>query len=487
MIIVVIINLYIVRVVIDALGVEDYGIFNVVAGVITLLSVLSNVLSTATQRFYSISIGEKNKERFSNIFSASINIYFVLSIIILIIGETIGLWFVNTQLVMPEERMVAVNYIYQFSILSFIFTILQVPYLSAIITHEDVGVYAIINICEWMLKLISAFLLYIIPFDRLIIHGAFLFIIPLFVLISYVIISRKKYQECSYKKNTDKKIYKELISFSGWTLFGSLAGVGMNQVNTILVNVFFGPIVNASRAIALQINSALNSFCSNILIPLRPPMIKAYAGKDYEYLNKIFNLSNKFIYYILLMLCVPLMFEMDIILKLWLNVVDPHAILFSRLTLIYMLIMSLNNPISIIIQATGNVKEYHTTVEIFTLLCPLATYIMFNLGYPAHTTYVLMIIAAILSHVVRLIILKKHYNPFSYKQYIIFFLVPSIIITIITSAVDYFIYLNISNDFSRLALITALTILTVIFLVLTIGLSREERNILNSLLIKNKN
>jgi len=486
MIIVMIINLYIVRVVLDALGIEDYGIFSVVAGVITMLSVLSSVLSTATQRFYSISLGENNKERFSNIFSVSINIYLILSIIVLIIGETIGLWFVNTQLVIPEERMVAVNYIYQFSILSFIFTISQVPYLSSIIAHEDVGIYAIINICEWLLKLISAFLLFIIPFDRLILYGCYLFIIPLLILITYIIISKKKYLECNYRKNSDKKIYKELILFSVWTLFGSLAGVGMNQVNTILVNIFFGPIVNASRAIAFQIISALNSFCSNILIPLRPPMIKAYAEKDYIYLNKIFNLSNKFIYYILLMLCIPLMFEMDTILKLWLNVEAPQAILFSRIILIYMLIMSLNNPISIIIQATGRVKEYHTLVEIFTLLCVPATYIMFKLGYPAYTTFILMIIAAILSHIVRLIVIKKYYRPFSFLEYMNSFVFPAIIVTFITSFLAFLIHCYVFNVILRLSLMIIISVLIISLLSLLIGLSNNERKIIKSIISKNK-
>jgi len=310
MIIVMIINLYCVRLVLNALGVVDYGIYNVVAGVVTTLSFLNNVLASSTQRFYSIAIGEKNKLQFKKIFSASLNIYVVLSIIVLVLGETVGLWFINNQLVIPHARMVAVNYIYQFSILSFIFTILQVPFLSAIISHEDVQIYAIINICEWVLKLASALLLFIIPFDKLILYSFFLFIIPLLVLISYFLISKHKYEECHYASFKEKKIYKDLLSFSGWSLYGSVASVGMNQVNTILVNIFFGPLVNTARAIALQINSALNSFTSNILMPLRPPMIKSFAENDYEYLNKIFNISNKFIYYFLLMLCIPIMFEM---------------------------------------------------------------------------------------------------------------------------------------------------------------------------------
>ncbi len=479
-----IINLYLVRVVLNALGVEDYGIYNVVAGIITMLSVLSSVLSTATQRFYSYALGENDFNRFRNIFSASVNIYIVLSIATLVVGETIGLWFVNTQLVIPENRMIAVNYVYQFSILSFISTILQVPYLSAIIAHEDVGIYAIISICEWILKLISALLLYIIPFDRLILHSGFLFIIPALVLITYIVICHRKYVGCHYKKPIEKKLYKELLSFSGWTLFGSAAGIGMNQINTILVNVFFGPLVNASRAIALQITSALNSFCSSILMPLRPPMIKAYAENDYVYLNKIFNLSNKFIYYILLMLCIPLMFEMDTVLKLWLKITDSQAILFSRIMLIYILIMALNNPISIIIQATGHVKEYHTMVEIFTLLCAPVTYVFFKLGYPAYTTFVLMVIAAVLSHIVRLILIKKYYPPFSNRVYLISFMIPAFIITSLTSIICFLIHKNIFNDLLRICLVIITSILSISLFALFIGLSKNEKDVLKAMVLK---
>ena len=482
MMVVMIINLYTVRLVLNALGAEDYGINNVVAGVITLLMSVSSVLSTATQRYYSYSIGENNLERLRNIFSTSINIYVLLSLIVIILGETVGLWFVNTHLVIPVERMNAANWIYQFSIFSFIFTFIQVPYSAATIAHEDMGIFAKISIAECVLKLISVLLIFVIPLDRLIIYGATLFLISTLVMISYIKVGYSKYAECRYQKPTEKTLFKELLSFSGWSLFGSVAGVGMFQVNTILVNIFFGPLVNAARAISLQFNMAVSSFSSSFIMAIRTPMIKSYAEESYLYLNKIFNLSNKFIYYCLLMVCLPLMFEMNTVLILWLKTTDPQTVLFSRLILVYALIMSLNNPISIIIQATGHVKEYHVPVETFTLLCVPATYILFKLGYSAYSTCIVMIIAAVASHVVRLICLKKYYKPFSYSEYIKSFLLPAFVITIVTYLIVLQIHSSNMNTSFRIFAVVFFSVICVATFALLFGLSKIEKDILKQLI-----
>lgn len=478
MMVVMIINLYTVRLVLNALGAEDYGINNVVAGVITMLISVSSVLSTATQRYYSYTIGENKLERLQNIFSTSINIFALLSLIVFILGETVGLWFVNTQLVIPAERINAANWIYQFSIFSFIFTFIQVPYSAATIAHEDMGIFALISTAESVLKLISVLLIFVIPLDGLIIYGATLFLISTLVLISYIVIGYNKYAECRYHKPTEKTLYKELLSFSGWSLFGSVAGVGMSQVNTILVNIFFGPLVNAARAISFQFTLAVSSFSSSFLMAIRTPMIKSYAEESYIYLNKIFNLSNKFIYYCLLMVCLPLMFEMNTVLILWLKTTDPQTMLFSRLILVYALIMSLNNPISIIIQATGHVKEYHVAVETFTLLCVPATYILFKLGYPAYTTYIVMIITAVASHIVRLICLKKYYKPFSYSEYIKSFLLPAFAITLVASLFVFLIHRNIMNTSLRISAVVFFSVICVAAFVFLIGLSKTEKEVL---------
>ena len=472
------INLYAVRLVLNALGVEDYGIYNVIAGVITMLNSVSSVLSTATQRFYSYSIGENKLVRLRNIFSTSIYLYALLSLMVFILGETIGLWFVNTQLIIPPERMNAANWIYQFSIFSFIVTIMQVPYSAAIIAHEDMGVFAVISGAESVFKMIAALLIFVIPLDRLIIYGAALFIISTLVLISYITVGYNKYEECRYKRSTEKTLFKELLSFSGWSLFGSVAGVGISQVNTILVNIFFGPLVNAARAISFQFNMAMSSFSGSFLMAIRPPMIKSYAEESYLYLNKIFYLSNKFIYYCLLIICLPLMFEMDTVLNLWLKTTDPQTVLFSRLILVYVIIMSLNNPISIIIQASGHVKEYHVSVETFTLLCAPATYALFKLGYPAYTTYISMISAAIASHVVRLICLKKYYKQFSYSEYIMSFLLPAFGITLVTSLFIFLVHRNIMNTSLRISAVVFMAVVLVPTFVLFIGLSKTEKDVM---------
>lgn len=482
MIFVMMINLYTVRIVLQALGAEDYGINDVVAGVITMLMSLSSVLSSATQRYYSFSIGETKLERLRNIFSTSINIYLLLSLIVIILGETVGLWFVNTQLVIPDERIIAANWIYQFTILSFIFTFIQVPYSAATIAHEDMGIFALISIAECVLKLMAALLIFVIPQDRLIIYGASLLLISTMVLITYVIVGFNKYPECRYQKPTEKTLYKELLSFSGWSLFGSVAGIGMNQVITILVNIFFGPLVNAARAISFQFNMAIGSFCGSFLMAIRPQMIKSYAEGSYLYLNKIFYLSNKVIYYGLLILCLPLIFEMNTILSFWLQSTDPQTVFFSRLMIVYALLMSLNNPISIIIQALGRVKEYHIPVETFTLLCVPATYLLFRLGYPAYSTYIVMIIATVLAHVVRLICLKKYYNPFSYSEYIKSFVVPAFAITFLTSLLVFMLHRSGMNTLLRIPAVVFLTVICVALLTFILGLSKEEKDDLKKLI-----
>ncbi|WP_026727844.1 lipopolysaccharide biosynthesis protein [Flavobacterium denitrificans] len=475
MVVVMIINLYTVRIVLKALGAVDYGINDVVAGVITMLISLSSVLSTATQRYYSSTIGDNKISRLQDIFSTSINIYFILSLVVIIFGETIGLWFVNHYLVIPDNRINAANWIYQFSIFSFIFTFLQVPYSAAVIAREDMGIFTVISTAECLLKFSAALLLFVIPKDRLIVYGASLLLTSFLIMISYVLIGYFKYEECRYKIQTERKLFRDLISFSGWSLFGSLAGVGMSQITTILINLFFGPLFNAARAISFQFNFALSSLTASFLMALRPQMIKSYAEESYLYLNKIFNLSNKVIYYGLLIVSLPLIFEMNTVLMFWLTKADPETVVFSRLILIYTLIMSLNNPISIIIQAIGRVKEYHIPVETITLLCVPVTYILFKLGFPAYSTYIVMILAAIFSHFIRLICLKKFYKAFEYSQYIKSFIIPALIITLLSSLLIFIISKSSITSFVRLPVIFCVSALSVGSLVLMFGLSKSEK------------
>ena len=282
MLVITFLNLYIVRVIIRRLGIEDYGIFNTIAGVVTIASFLTGVLSLSVQRYFSFYIGKNDIQKQTEIYSSCINIIAILSIFVILIFETIGLWFVNTQLVIPTARMVAVIWLYQFTIFTFIFSLFQIPYTAAIFAHEDIGIYAIVSTIECFLRLGAALLIGKFMIDNLSLYGACLLISSIIIFTIYIWYSKRRYQECCYTKNTDKRLYKELLSFSGWTLFGNIANIGMQQGNIILLNIFFGATINAAFGVALQINNAFGSLCNSIIIPLRPAMIKAYAELVYQ-------------------------------------------------------------------------------------------------------------------------------------------------------------------------------------------------------------
>jgi O-antigen/teichoic acid export membrane protein len=480
MLIVMAVNLFTVRIVLGALGFEDYGIYDVVAGIVTMLSGLSNVLGSATQRFYSKFIGEQKNDQLQAIFSDSFKLHLHLIIIVFLISESIGLWFLNTQLNIPEERIFASNLIFQFSILSFVFSFIHIPYSAALVAHEDLGTFAFISLIESFLKFFAGLVISTVYADRLILYGAFLLAISFLVSSGYILMARKKYKECVSFKFRGKKLNRELLSFSGWSLFGSAAGISISHVLTILINVFFGPITNASRAISIQFNLALSSFSSSFLLAVRTPMIKAYAETSYAALNTLFYFANKVLLYCLLVITVPLFFEMDLVLKVWLDKIDAQTILFSRLMLIYTIVMLLNNPISIIIQAIGRVKEYHLLVETFTLICVPITYFFFKMGYQAYVSYIILIISAAIAHIARLISLKKYYHYFSYSTYLKNFLLPGIMVTLCASLFVFLVtYIDLHGIF-KLFISIITSFLSILFCVLMFGFSDDEQAQLGS-------
>ena len=474
MAVVMVVNLYTVRLVLNALGAVDYGIYDVVAGIVVMLQSVSTVLSVSTQRYYSYALGESDFYKISQVFSASINVFTIFSLIVLLLSETVGLWFLNTYLDIPDSRMTAANIIYQFSIFSFIALIMQTPFSAAVIANEDMGYFSLISILECMLRLLTAFFIAHSLGDRLVYYGLFLMVITLLSLAIYIIITFNNYHYFKYslKKAT---IWRELLVFSGWTLVGSTSGVLMTQVCTILVNIFFGPIVNAARAIAFQMFNALNSFCNSFLMAVRPPMVKAYAEHRFEYLNQLFIYSTKFIFYTLLVLFIPLYLEMDYVLRIWLKTTDLQAVLFSRLMLIYALLLSLSNPITFIMHAGGFVKHYHISVEIPTLAIMPITYFLFEVGYPAYTTYIVMIICITCSHVIRLLCMKKFYPYYEIKNYVRLFVVPAVIITLISFALAERLHSLVKYEILRLVCISVQTFMVTFSLTYFVGLNNEER------------
>lgn len=474
MMIVMIVNLFAVRIILKALGVEDYGLFNVVAGVITMFSCVTSVLMTATQRYYSYSIGEGNFNKLNKIYSASVKICLIGSVFIIFVGETLGVWFINNYLVIPHERLYAANWLFQMTILSFVLNFMQIPFGAAIIAHEKMGYFAAISTLETLLKFLAALLLLVVDSDKLIIYGAFLATISLISLVLYFYIAFTKFPECHYKKVNDRLLYKELLSFTGWNFLGSLAGVGMHYVNMILVNIFFGPIINAAQAIAFQISSSLNTFSGSFIMALRPPMIKLYAENNYIELDRLFAISNKAVFYLMLMICIPLYLEMNTILLLWLNVEDNNTVLFARLIIIYTIILIMNNPISIIMQATGYVKQYFLPVESVTLLCPFISFLLFKMQFPSYFVFIAMIICVLVSHIIRIIVLNKYYPSPILRDYLIFCL-KAIFITICVILITMFVRLKISGEICRFICVTTTSILVTLIFVYVLALNKQER------------
>lgn len=484
MLFVMLVNIFSVRYVLKGLGVVDYGIFNVVAGLVTMFSSLSSIISSATLRFHSYAIGEGKEEKVSDVFTASVNIYALLAVIILIAGEIIGVWFINAKADIPIDRLITANWVFQSTMISFVIGLMTSPFSSLIFAYERMHVFSVVSVCDCVLKFFLAYSLLYLSGDHLLWYGIGLLFIQSLSFFAYLITSRHGGGEYYYKKKTEKQLYRQMLSFSGWTLFSSSASIGISQLVTMVTNVFFGPVVNAARAISFQVISAMNSFTGNIIVALRPPMIKQYAEGDYEKVKHYFNFSNKAVFYSLLLILLPLFFEMETVLRLWLEVDDSQTVLFCRLILVYALILSLNNPISIIIQATGNIKAYSTYVEIPTLLCFPATWGLYALGMPAESAFYVMIVAIVASHIIRLLCLKNVFPVISYKDYFVHFLLPAIVILCIVSLCLFFIQQKIIEGLPRLLAILITNSLLLFVSCFVIGLSQTERNALISLIME---
>ena len=484
MIIVMSINLYSVRILLANIGLEDYGLYNLIFGLVQVFLIFSIAFSNTTQRFYSTCLGSKGKvtAEFQRIFSASVTLFFILALTIIIIAETFGLWFVNNKLFIPNNRVFAVNCLYQLTIFSFIANIIQIPFSAAVISYQDLKFFSLISIFESILKLMAILALGLNFYDNLIIYGILILVISLVVLIAYFITATSRYDGCRYSKFCGKDLLRNFLTFSGWSCFASAAGVGINQVNTIITNIFFGPIVNAGRAISFQFNIALNSLVSSFILAVKAPMITSYAEESYTFLNRIFSLSNKLIYYSLYVVCLPIFIEMEGVLEFWLNHDSPETILFSRLILIYCVILALNNPISIIIQATGKMKEYHLPVELLTLSNVPITYFLFANGFPPYSTFVVMIGSAVVAHLVRLNRLKKFYKQFQYHDYFKSFLFPALLITLTTSFLGFLLHISISDSLLRLFTVFLVVSFSVLILVPLLGLSNYEKELVNKLI-----
>ncbi len=375
-----VVSLYTSRVILNVLGVEDFGIYNVIGGVVAMFSVISGSLSAAISRFITYELGKGDQSKLNKIFSASVTIQLLLSLIIVVLIETVGVWFLNTKMVIPEERMTAANWVLQLSIVSFVLGLLSVPYNAAIIAHEKMSAFAYISILEAMGKLAIALLIVVSPIDKLIFFAILTCVVGVIVRFAYGYYCQKHFAECTYHFHWDKDILKQMFGFAGWNFIGAASSVLRDQGGNIVINLFHGPAVNAARGIAMSVNTAVTGFVTNFMTALNPQITKSYASGDHAYMMTLIFQGARLSFYMLLLLSLPILVNTHYILVLWLKLVPEHAVLFVQLMLIFAMAESISNPLVTAMLATGRIRNYQIVVGGLQMMNLPISYVCLRLG-----------------------------------------------------------------------------------------------------------
>lgn len=482
-IIIVLVSLYTVRIVLNTLGVADYGIYNAIGGIVTFFSFLSASMAGTSQRFFSFELGRGNYERLEKTFIMNCILYSLIAIAAMILLETVGLWFIYYKLLIPPERVVAARWVYQFSALTFLSTIIAMPFRALIIAHEDMGIYAYISIVEAIVKLGMVFLLIWLPWDKLQIYAVLVCIMSIIITIVYIIICKTKYKECQFHIYWEKNLFKEIAEFTGCSLFGSTTAILKNQAVTILLNQFFNPVVVAARAIADQINAQIVAFSSNFNTGLYPPIVKSYAAGNQEQMFRFIFKGSKMTYFLMFIFTLPLVIEMQAILTLWLKNPPEWTTLFAQLTLIAALIDSISYPLMTTAQATGKIRLYELILGCILIASFLISWLVLYLGMPAYSVIFVTIGINVVMFAVRLLLIR-YLAKLSIGTYLRVVVSPMIAVSAISIVLSLLIKYVLPDGFLYLCL----TIITCIIISATamyfIGLDKWERKTIRGIIIK---
>lgn len=470
-----VINLYTSRVILNTLGIVDYGINNVVGGVITMLGFLTSSLGAASSRYITYDLGKGNMSVMKKTFGNILTIHFILAAVVLVIGETLGLWFMSTQLQIPPERETAALWVYQFSIFSSILAVISVPYNATIIAHEKMSAFAYISIADAVLKLLIVYLLVVIPYDKLIIYAILYFCIQVFDRIVYGIYCTKHFEETHTRLRYNGKLFREIFSFAGWTMNGNLAVMGYTQGLNILLNIFFGPAVNAARGIAVQVQGVCQQFCSNFQMALNPQLTKSYAQGDLENMHRLLVKSSKFSFYILFFIVLPLMFEAEFVLKLWLGIVPEHTVTFLRLILIVGLLYTLSNPIIVSVHATGRLKKFQLIEgTMLLIIVPIAYILLKFFGIRPEYVFVVHIIVELCTQYARLRIVLPMIGM-KLSNYLMSVIKPILWVVLISPWLPYMANVTIHGQWISFFVVCIMCVLCISVCVYFIGCTISER------------
>lgn len=468
------VSLYTSRVILNALGVEDYGIYSVVGGVVTMFSMLSGSLSAAISRFITFELGTGNKEKLEKVFSSSVTIQAGIALVIIIIAETAGLWFLNEKMVIADDRMPAANWCFQFSIMTFAVNLISVPYNAAIIAHEKMSAFAYISILEALGKLAIAWCIAINPIDRLVFYALMVAVLSVLIRVIYGVYCKRHFEECTYHFIYDHDLLKKMFSFAGWNFIGSSSAVLRNSGTDIILNLFFGTAVNAARGIAVKMDTVITQFVANFMTALNPQITKSYAAGDSEYMFKLIFKGARYSYYILLLLALPVLLNTHYILVLWLKLVPEHAVLFAQLILILGLSECISNPLITAMLATGNIKKYQIIVGGLQMMNLPVAYLCLYWGAIPESVVLVAIVISQCCLAARLYMLKGMIG-LEVKRYMRQVYINVIIVTLVAAIAPGILAAKLTEGFLSFVIITLVAVGSTLMSSFYLGCSKSER------------
>lgn len=474
MLLIMAVTLYTSRVVLNVLGVEDFGIYNVVGGIVVMFSFLNGAMATSTQRFLSFSLGKNDQEQVARVFSMSMTTHISIALIVLLLAETFGLGIFYRYLNIPPERMGAAQWVYQLSVLTFCISIIRVPYNAGIIAYERMSFYAYISIVEVCLKLGMVILLQYLGSDKLILYALLMALTTGIVTFIYKLYCCKTFSVCRYHYFWDKHLYKELISFSGWSLFGSAANVGVQQGINILLNVFFGVVTNAALGIANQVSSAVSQLVGNFQTAFNPALVKSYASGDYSYFVRLIFQTSRFSYFLLFIIALPLYLCMPFVLKVWLDIVPEYTVVFCRWMLVFVLIDAVSAPLWISVQAIGKIRSYQLLMSALIFLNIPLSWLLLRLGKDAEWVMQVRVGINLLTFICRIIYLQKRKVISSYL-YLREVISPVVLVSVLSVPLPLWIGCNYSG-LKGFLLLSGVSVILSGVAIWFLGLRKSERD-----------
>lgn len=462
------------RIILKNLGITDYGLYNVIGGIVAIIDFINTAMAHSTSRFITIELCQNNRSKLQEVFSMAFNIHAIIAIVVVVLSETVGLWYFYEYLVIPPERLEAAFWVYQISIVTAVVIICSTPYNACIIAHEKMSVFAYISIVDVVLQLFIVCLLAHSPIDKLVFYASMLFCIKLLCRFIYSIYCSKYIARCRFRFFWDKGLFRQMLSFATWCFFGDMAAVGINQGISLLINLFFSPVVNAARGIVLQMQSALVRFVINFQIALNPQITKSYAIDDMERVHLLIYSSSRLSFFLLLIVSLPVWLQAPFILNLWLETVPDHTVAFFRIAIITSLIDSFGNPLIVAAKATGKIKLFELGVSFILLLNLPISYFFLKWGYPVEIVYYVQLAISIVALFIRLYLVYLLIHLSMY-EYLVRVVLKTMSVLMITLLFAYAINSLWSASITHIIILNLFLFIVMLIVVYGVGLERSER------------